>query len=221
MKRWMNVMALAGLLATAAAAQGQLLQNGSFEVGPLTSDPPGFANLGGGNTSITGWTVTGTDIDFVQAYWTAADGSSSLDLNGGSGSGGIEQAFSTVPGRVYRVDFALAGNPVGGNAIKNLQVQATGNPASAYTFDTTAHSTGAMGWVTRSYTFTATGTTTTLGFSSLDSGGWGPALDNVVVTVVTPKAAAAVPTLSQWALLVLIGWLGLVALGRLRVRSRS
>lgn len=220
MKRWMNVMALAGLLATGAAAQAQLLQNGSFEVGPLTSNPPGFANLGGGNTSITGWTVTGASIDFVEAYWTAANGLRSLDLSG-QNAGGIEQAFSTVPGRVYRVDFALAGNPSGGAAIKNLQVQATLNPASAYTFDTTGHSTGAMGWVTRSYTFTATGASTTLSFTSLDTGPYGPALDNVVVTDITPRAAAAVPTLSQWALLVLAGLVGLVALGRFRVRSRA
>ena len=39
-------------------------QNGSFEVG--TSDPgAGFVTLAAGNTSITGWTVTGNRVDNI------------------------------------------------------------------------------------------------------------------------------------------------------------
>jgi hypothetical protein len=41
-----------------------------------------------------------------------------------------------------------------------------------------------MGWANDSWTFTATGSTTTLEFDTADSPatGWGPALDNVSVT---------------------------------------
>lgn len=66
------------------------------------------------------------------------------------------------------------------------------------------------------YTFTATGSTSTLSFTSLDNTPCGPALDNVVVTDVTP---APVPTLSQWGLVGLAGLLGFAAL-RGRRRSR-
>lgn len=221
MQRMARLAALFALGMVAATAWAQPIQNGSFEVGPLIGNPPGFAQLPNGSTSVTAWTVTGSNIDFIAGYWVAADGTRSLDLNG-TGTGGIEQVFNTVAGRTYQVDFALAGNPEGGPAVKNLQVQATGGSASNYTFDTTGHSVASMGWETRSYTFTATGASTTLSFTSLDTGAYGPALDNVVVTTIAvPRSAAAVPTLSQWAFLSLGALLGLFALGRIGFRSRS
>jgi len=193
-------------------AQAAPFQNGSFETGPA---PGSFSNLAAGDTQITGWTVTGTSIDYIGTYWTAADGSRSLDLSG-IGAGGVEQAFDTIAGRTYRVRFALAGNTDCGPQVKTVRVLATGSAAVDYTFDTAGHSRPSnMGWATQTYTFTATGATTTLGFTSQDATNCGPALDNVVVTDVTP---APVPTTSEWGLMVLASLMGLAAL---RGRRRS
>ena len=57
----------------------------------------------------------------------------------------------------------------------------------------------------------------TLSFTSLDNTALGPALDNVVVTDLTPTPAVVtpVPTLSEWALVLLA-----TALGALGLRGR-
>lgn len=196
--------------ALGVGAQAAPFQNGSFETGPA---PGGFLNLTVGDTQITGWTVTGTSIDYIGTYWAAADGSRSLDLSG-VGAGGVEQTFDTVAGRTYRVSFALAGNMDCGPQVKTVQVLADGGAATDYTFDTAGHSLPSnMGWTTQTYTFTATGATTTLAFTSQDTTNCGPALDNVVVTDVTP---APVPATSEWGLMVLASLMGLAALHRRR-----
>lgn len=204
--KWLNknISILALSAAMSAAAQAAPFQNGSFETGPA---PGGFLNLTAGNIQITGWTVTGTSVDYIGTYWTAADGSRSLDLSG-VGAGGVQQAFDTVAGHVYRVNFALAGNMDCAPTIKTVQVLATGGVSTNYTFDVTGHSQASMGWTTQTYTFTATGTTTTLGFTSLDNTNCGPALDNVVVSDITP---APVPMTSEWGLLALASLLGFAA----------
>ncbi|MEZ5605904.1 MAG: choice-of-anchor C family protein [Burkholderiaceae bacterium] len=205
MKAFNKRMALLVLgAALGVAAQAAPFQNGSFETGPTAGV---YTTLAAGDTQITGWIVTGNDIDYIGTYWTAADGSRSLDLSGGS-DGGIQQAFDTQAGHVYRVSFSLAGNPAGEPTSKTVQVQATGGALTNYTFDVTGHSLASMGWATRTYTFTATGSTSTLSFTSLDDTAYGPALDNVVVTDVTP---APVPTTSAWGLLTLASLLGFAA----------
>lgn len=71
--------------------------------------------------------------------------------------------------------------------VKTLEVDAGGTP-QIYTFDTTGHSLADMGWTQEIFQFTATGTSTTLTFTNLDLGFFGPALDNVVVTDVLSDA---------------------------------
>ena len=201
-----------GLVAVlCGAAHAAPFQNGSFETGPT---PGGYVTLTAGDTQITGWTVTGDSVDYIGSYWPAADGSRSLDLSGNAG-GGVAQAFDTVAGRTYRVGFALAGNPDCAPTVKTVQVQATGAPSVNYLFDTTNSSLSNMGWAAQTYTFTATGPTTTLAFASQDNTGCGPALDNVAVNDITP---APVPALSTWGLLGLAGLLGFAAMrGRRRI----
>ncbi|NQZ64130.1 DUF642 domain-containing protein, partial [Crocosphaera sp.] len=51
-----------------------------------------------------------------------------------------------------------------------------------FTFDISGKSTSNMGWETKTWMFTATGSTTTLSFISNNDGNAGPALDNVSVS---------------------------------------
>ena len=107
----------------AGLAQAAPFQNGSFEIGPAPGGS--FITLGPGNTSITGWEVTGAGIDYIGGLWQPADGSRSLDLSA-TAAGGIQQTFDTVAGHNYQVTFSLAGNPSTPPLVKTVQVLATG-----------------------------------------------------------------------------------------------
>lgn len=175
------------IIALCVPAHANLLPNGSFEFASV--DPGGsFVTLGTGSTAITGWTVTGHSIDYIGGYWQASDGSRSIDLSG-SGLGGIEltTGFDTSIDLEYMVTFDMAGNPDGLPLIKELEVQA-GDFTGTFSFDSTGSTRNAMGWEQRSFTFTATDTTTVLSFRSILNGAadpyFGAALDNVCVTAV-------------------------------------
>ncbi|HSX35451.1 MAG TPA: choice-of-anchor C family protein [Patescibacteria group bacterium] len=166
----------AGIVTTAFAASA--VTNGSFETG---TDPGVFSTLLAGNTTdLPGWTVASGSVDYIGSYWTASDGARSLDMSGFN-AGAVSQTFPTVVGHTYTVAFDMAGNPAGPPAVKTLAVDVGGAPTN-YTFDTTGQSLTDMGWKTQTYSFTATGISTTLTFASQDNTFYGPALDNVVVT---------------------------------------
>lgn len=157
-----------------------LIVNGSFEQ---------FSGGGtsAGSTAITGWTVTGSDVDRVASSgWQSGDGLYSLDLNGFH-PGGVQQVLQTTPGVQYTVGFELSKNP-GNTTFATVLVSATGS-SQPYTFSD-ANSAGDMKWSQQTFTFVATGTSTTLSFASTyptDATGafpinaQGPALDEVVV----------------------------------------
>jgi choice-of-anchor C domain-containing protein len=202
-------VAVAATFALAStAANAAAFQNGSFETNTLNATQlnqalvsPGFTTLGAGDTSITGWTVGGNTIDYIGTYWTPADGTYSLDMSGDS-PGSISQTFDTVSGQTYNVGFDLAGNPAGPPIVKTMDVDVGGAP-TPFTFDTTGATLSNMGWRNLVYTFTASGASTTLTFTSLDTPGtaYGPALDNVSLT--------AVPEPATWAMMILgIGLIG-------------
>ncbi|UCG15422.1 MAG: choice-of-anchor C family protein [Phycisphaerales bacterium] len=158
-----------------------LFTNGSFEEGPLSVGA--YLPLNPGDTSITGWVVTRGQIDYVGTEWTAASGVRAIDLDGTPGPGGIAQTFQTTAGQAYTVTFAFSGNPICGDAVKQMRVEAAG-ATQDYSFDTTGDAVPDIDWVTESFSFVATGATTTLEFYSLSSSGsaCGPAIDNVVLS---------------------------------------
>jgi choice-of-anchor C domain-containing protein len=204
---WVVVLSVVCAFVAAGSAYGAAFTNGSFETG---TDPGAtFINLTAGATDVTGWVIRSSDIDYVGDYWTAAEGSRSLDLSGAA-AGGIQQTFDTAPGSTYRVTFYLSGNGSCGSTVKNLDVGATGNSTQQYTFDTTGHSTSSMGWQLETYTFVATGTSTTLFFQSQEQSNCGPALDDVAV-----EEVYMVPTLSTVSgaglalVLAVLGWIAL------------
>jgi choice-of-anchor C domain-containing protein len=210
MKRSIAVVA-ASLLA--AAAHAAPFQNGSFDVGA----PATFVfDIPAGSTQIPGWTVSVGSVDWITNNWVSANGTSSLDLVGSLGVGGVSQTFDTVPGTTYTVSFDLAGNP-GAPAVKPLAVTVNGVTTN-FTFDSTGRTGAAMGWTRQSVTFVATGASSTLAFVSDVRGlgganNAGAALDNV--TVSGPGAvASSAPIPLPWAhfgaaLLVLLGAAGI------------
>lgn len=183
-------LGLAVLLALPTAANAAAFMNGGFETGVPV--PGAFVTLGNGSTDITGWTVTGNGVDYIGSYWQNGAGDRSVDLSGNAG-GGISQTFDTVFGTTYVVNFLLAGNPAGEPTVKDLNVQTSDGTFAAYTFDTTGTSLDAMGWLAKSYTFTANSNSTTLSFSAGNRSAYGAAIDGVTV--------AAVPEPATWALL--------------------
>jgi len=163
--------------ALAGVAPASVIVNGSFENG--TNPGSGFLTLGAGdNTSITGWTVGSGSVDYIGGYWQASSGGRSIDLSG-NGAGSLSQTFATVAGQNYRVTFDLAGNPDSAG-VKTLTVSAAAN-SQVFNFDSTGKSRPAMGWTGQTFFFTATGSSTTLTFTSNTNSAFGPALDNVVV----------------------------------------
>ena len=165
-----------------------MLINGSFEDGPEPDAAgPGFTPLEAGSDVIRGWTVTRGSVDYIGPYWQHADGRRSIDLNGNE-PGAIAQTFRTTPGKKYRVTFSLAGNNCAGDgpSPKVVAVSAAGRRAE-FMFDATGKSYTDMGWVTKTWEFTANAAETTLEFASAtpDPPACGPALDKVSVVEIS------------------------------------
>jgi len=179
-----------------------LIQNGSFET--ATVNPGSSLQLDAVSTVITGWTVSQGTIDYIGTAWQASEGARSLDLQG-LASGGIQQTFNTTIGETYRVTFDLAGNPFGGSAIKEMRVSAGGSSAD-FSFDITGKSNSNMGWLSKSWDFTANSTTTTLEFIGLGNSDAGAALDNVSVIALS---SPSIPEPSSMLGLLSLGVLGI------------
>ena len=163
-----------------AAAPVNLIKNGSFDAGPK---PVPFATYAKGSTAIPGWIVTFGTVDLIGPQWHDADGGGySIDMDGTPGPGGLAQSFPTRRRAKYTVAFALASNPECGPRVKVLLVSVDG-VRKRYAFDSAGKSDSNMGWQTKSFTFIASSSRSTLAFASLDVGSnCGPAIDKVSVT---------------------------------------
>jgi len=187
-----------GLPLAALASTG--VNNGSFEEGAFP-DGVAFQTLWSGTPdaeSITGWTVTSGSVDWINTYWTAQDGTKSLDMNGTPSTevplaaGTISQTLATAANNTYVVQFFLSGNPPCGLGNKDLSVSATGAAPQNYIFTITDATTlSNMGWTAQAYSFVAKGTSTVLTFAAdpNDTSVCGPALDSVSVTETAVRGA--------------------------------
>jgi len=198
MKKILAIAAFAALAPMSQAAE--LVTNGGFEDSSFSG---AFTTYGTGG-GLNGWTIESGSVDLINSYWQPASGHYSLDLNG-NGPGVISQSIATEIGRTYNVSFSMAGNTDGGGALKVITVGAGGD--HSFTFDSTGKSHGDMGWITKSFSFVADSTSSTLRFSgSGDNTYYGAALDNISVT------AAPVPEPETYAMLVAgLGLLGFMA----------
>jgi choice-of-anchor C domain-containing protein len=171
----------------APARAANLVANGGFEVVPN----PGAATvmLASGSTTISPWVVTAGNVEDVgNLYWEPASGGCSLALNGTT-AGTVAQSFATLSGATYTVSFSLAGDAFSVPEIKHVRVKAAGSSMD-FSFDTAASWQWAMGWQRVSWPFTATASTTTLEFQSLEAGlDTGPAIDSVEVVLTGPLDA--------------------------------
>lgn len=236
MRRLLNIgLASIGLfLSMTGAAQANLITNGSFEDGAYSGGP--FVTLYSNTasaTSITGWTVlapnmngTGvSSIDWIGSYWTASAGEKSLDLAGNYMHGLIMTTFETDPGRKYRVQFDMAGNPDKPyeKSLMTAAISGEAGAATSFSFSQTGNTRDSMGWETKYFDFVAGDSDNdkdNVNFTQLFFGdftnpdnpieAWGAAIDNVSVEV------APVPEPSTF---VLFG-VSLAALGFIR-RNRS
>ena len=182
------------LIALSSSAAANMVANPSYETGP--SLPAGIMQLGVGSTAIDGWVVTQAPINYVgDAYWESSQGVRSLALNAGSTPGGIAQAFATIPGIAYKVDFMMSGEAFTFPVLKTMRVSAAGQSAD-FTFDSSEAWHWAMLWSQRSWSFTANAATTTVEFKSLMTDAAAPLLDEVIVGLATtdvPPPAAVFP----------------------------
>jgi len=182
-------------------ASASLIVNGSFEESSL--NPGGtWIPLAGGSSAIDGWTTTLGGVDYMGTIWAAADGNRFIDLNNVS-PGGIQQSFATVAGGSYLVTFALSANMFGGPAEKVVEVSAGGS-SEIFTYDYILEGStqGTPNWKYFEWTFVATGSTSTLSFTSLTGSVYGATLDDVTVV------AIAIPAPASLALLALGGLVG-------------
>ena len=181
------MLAFAGPAAAATA-----FQNGNFTDGSYTASyaGSGFETLSpelGNATAMTGWTVTGGSVDWIQGYWPAPPGGGySIDMNGTATStqtavGILTQAFATDVNATYVVGFELAGNPNCGPSRKTLSVSAADTSPQFYTVGSTSNS--EMGWTPQTYSFVAASHSTTLTFAAdpNNTSNCGAALGDVTV----------------------------------------
>jgi choice-of-anchor C domain-containing protein len=181
-------LALVASVSASAAVPTNLLTNGSFEATVVSSNP-GYSTLGASTSLLPGWTINSGSVDIVGNYWNAQDGINSVDLSGSAAKGVISQAFSTTAGQSYNVSYWLAGNPDDAVKLKTGTVS-VGNQTQGFSFDATGKTHTNMGWIEKSFSFVASGSSSTLSFASnqLNTNGslssWGPALDNVSVSAV-------------------------------------
>ena len=216
-----RLLILSALLCVAIASQAQAnsINAGDFEIygdivpGSLTiSAPNSFAG-----PSNDAWTVTSGSVIWAnEFFWVPpvfASNYATVDLDGNS-PGSIQQSFSTVPGQSYTVTFALSGVPGNGLGTNSLNASAGSiiDMPFSYTL-TSANRYSNMLYAPESFTFQATGPTTTLTFASTDpsSSAWyGPVVGDVNVDS-TP--ALSVPEPSDMLFLV-PGLVGLVSVRR-------
>ena len=153
--------------------------NGSFE------NPGGYPGATfSAPYNYGGWNVISGSIDAqLDTGWQAADGHTSLDMNGTT-PGTISRTVPTVAGTHYNLRFAYSGNPGGGVNPKTMQVFWNGSLLGNISADITGVTFTNMLWKYTNFPVVALGGDT-LEFASTTTTGatqFGPTLDAVSLT---------------------------------------
>jgi choice-of-anchor C domain-containing protein len=172
-----------GLGALPAFGQN-IVSNPGFETPPAGES---FVNRSGPG-AMGAWDVGG-NIDHIGGFWAAAEGAQSVDLNG-SGPGSVQQSLTTIPGRRYRIRYALSENFYGyGDKTMNVRWDGAVVEMATLAHDP-ARTPQNMLWVYREVSVVASGSASVLEFESTTGAMdgslgvttyYGPALDDVSV----------------------------------------
>lgn len=168
-------------------------------------------------STFDGVTVNAGNIDVVGAFtaggfgWQANTGTQSLDLVGTT-PGGIQLVFATVAGQQYDVSFFYSRNPNGSPNTSNFAVGVNGDATPLVVEVGGAPTRNAMNWQQGTYSFTATGASSSVNFLALNGATQGGAtLDSISI--------AAVPEASEVAMMAMgLGFVGWVARRRRSAR---
>jgi len=229
-----TALALLAVLLFVCPSHANLLSNGSFEQPVATSglNCGGIADCQGFNIGdpigAGAWTVVGpgpTDpsktpiVILTSAYneggyfFQPEDGSQSLDLTGMSNQrlNGVEQTVATIPGTDYSLSFWVghhAQDPNFYNGPASVNLLIGGSLVGTFS-NNHAPPPNLLDWEQFTYSFTATGTTTTIDFFNAvaDTSQNEVGLDNVALTAVPEPGSLPV-------LVSAISVLGLLGLGR-------
>ena len=183
-------MALMWALTGAGAAQANLVQNGSFELGNYTGPQGEWMAVYAGDPRITGWTVGGGGVDWsdesIDNNWQpdSDTGTKLIDLNVSGPPGSVSQSVATTAAQTYVLAFRYSAHQVVahcGDYTKSMRVTAgsvhqdfSAN-ASAEGYPNADHNIYKSG----SLQFTATGSATTITFESITVTCGGVLLDTV------------------------------------------
>jgi choice-of-anchor C domain-containing protein len=201
----------------ATIANANLIINGSFEEGDWTGGNASYKTIWTGDTSLTGWTVSGTGVDWhnTAEFYPILDASGisnssahalDLNLNGITGSV-LSQSFTTEVDQWYSLKFYMAAPGYFDGAHRQVLIDIAGVQKI---FSTPEAYERNLGWQEFSLDFKGTGNNATLSFSSLNGGYWGAVLDNVSVDKVV---AAPEP---DERILLLLGCVGITLCFRLQ-----
>lgn len=179
----MNMRAVLGAmvlsLAAASGARANILVNGGLEspANPTMPDDLIYMSVTKNTSALPGWKVVSGRVDVVpSSYWQASEGNDSVDLIGTPGIGEISQTVATTPGVLYTLTFDFSINPQAGpmneiNDTKQLEVSALAGKTvlSSQIYQGTAgtRTTEDMQYMSESFSFTATGSETTLALEAL------------------------------------------------------
>ena len=171
---------------------------GSFELGNFVDGGLGHMGLAPGAGTILGWTVggPGDGVDWLtEPHYAAESGRHAVDLINTS-AGSISTTIATDIGQVYDLTFFAAAIDTGsaqGLVSAGSLVNQTFFPPI-----TTGRDFGNQAFAPFSFSFVATGATTTVTFRSANSGQsgchpdcYGPVIDNVGVSLVPVPATLA------------------------------
>jgi hypothetical protein len=167
------------LLLLSPSSWASVVVNGDFELGSFVGNNDNTMSLLAGSTTMTGWTVTGDSLAWINTpnpfVLTASSGTKFLDLTDyafGGPYGGVRQTISTVSNAVYRISFDVGA--VSGTA--KVQVTAGNLSDIASSVASNGHT-----WTTYSSFFTASSGSTVIEFfgNQADGGGHYLGLDNV------------------------------------------